>query len=242
MLQAEKITHVFDDILIADDLSFTFEPGKIYGIVGLKEIQIISLIKVFAAIEKPEQGEIFINEYNIFSQENNDNTDLRRKLGYVFSSGGLLSNLTIKENLLLPLDFFFPETEAEEKIKKIKYWLDFFNLDEAILDSRPARISMRSAKLILFIRTYVISPEIIIYEEPFANLNFRDRELIKNRILDLKKQGVIQILKSNSNNFILLNSDCILILDDGKILETGSWEELKKSGNSKTRKILDYYS
>jgi len=242
MLRAEKINHLFDDLLIADNLSFTFESGKIYGVVGLREIQIISLIKVFAAIEKPNEGEIYLHDCNIFSQENSENLNIRRKLGYVFASGGLLSNLTIKENLLLPLDFFFPKMGLEEKIEKIYYWLSFFNLDDSILDSRPARISMRSAKLILFIRTYILSPEIIIYEEPFANLNFQDREIIKSKILDLKKEGLIQILKSNSNNFILLNSDSILLIEEGKIIESGLWEELKKSDNIKTQKILDYYS
>ncbi len=243
MLKAENIIYSFSDTKVADGISFTFLPGKIYGILGSDEFQIISILKIFGGIEKPDSGTIYINQNDIYSSFNLSNDNLRSSLSYVFSSGGLLSNLTIKENLFLPLNFFFPKTAYKNKMEKIIYWMNVFKVSEEVLDLRPANIPLRVAKLILFVRAYVTSPGIIIYDEPFQNLNYRDKEIVNKNISSFRKEEkVTQIIKSNSDNSILTNSDFILIIDEGKIIESGKPEKLKESGNRKTIQILEYYS
>ncbi len=243
MLRAEKIFHVIENNKVADDFSYGFNPGNIYNILSSNESEIISLLKILGGIEEPDRGSIFVGEKDINSPHVFEDGNIRRKLAYVFETGGLLSNLSIKENLLLPLDFFFPSTSMDEKLEKINYWLKLFNLKDDTLDKRPAGIPRRMAKIFLFIRAYLCSPDIIIYEEPFSNLDINDREIIKEKIIELKKNNQsIQIIKSNTDNYFLLNSDKILIIDDGKVLEDGNLDELKNSSNPITVQLLEYYS
>lgn len=243
MIRAENIIHKLSDIISIEGFSFSFTEGKTFCLLGSDELQLTAILKILGGIEKPYSGSVFIDNDDIYSNAVKDGFNIRSKLSYVFSSGGLLSNLSIKENLLLPLNFFYPSMLSEEKNNKIIHWLNEFNISKEILEMRPANIPLRISKLILFVRAYLTSPKIIIYDEPFLNLNYKEREIVKNRILGFKKdEGITQIIKSNSDNYLIKNSDTVLIIDEGKIIESGSLEFIKNSGQSRVVKILDYYS
>lgn len=223
------------------ELSYVFPEKGIYGILAPVEDQLPNFLKIIAGILEPTSGDVLINGVNIHRGSESDIREIRRTMSYAFARGGILANLSILENLLLPMDFHFPEQERESKIVFIKSFFEKFKISERYLYERPAGLHPQIAKMILLIRAFILQPKILLYDNPLSDLELRYKKLVLLYIMELRKlPDVLQIFVSTSDSLFEI-SDNNIVFYEGALIQEGSWDELIMSGGSQTQQIIREY-
>lgn len=215
---------------ILKDFTFTFETG-LYGIISDQPEENSSVLKVLAGLLKPGEGIVQLNGRNVFTSFQKKERDVRKQIGFVFQSGGLLSNLNVLENFLVPYDFHCPEVSLEEKMEKITGYFKTFGLSENILSERPAKLTISIRKALLLIRTYITEPKIIFYDDPYMNCSQHVRRSIFEQVMKLRDAQVIQIFCETVDARLYELADKVLLLKEGELNSSSSFNELKNSNS-----------
>lgn len=213
---------------ILSDFSFTFEK-PLYGIISDRTEGNSNVLKILAGLLNPDSGSVLLGGRNVFTSFQKRERAVRKQIGFVFQAGGLLSNLTVLENLLVPYDFHFPDVSLEEKMEKILIYLNGFGLAESILSERPAKLTLSIRKALLFIRTYIVEPKIIFYDDPIMNCSHQVQRSIFEMILKLKEEKIIQIFCETVDAQLYALADEVILLKEGKLYSSTSFSELKNS-------------
>ncbi len=144
---------------------------RLVGVVAEVEESAILLLRIIAGLHKPAAGDILYDSSEIYAMNDDDRSKLIRRNSYIFDSGGLVSNLSVLENISLPYDFVEIEATEEEKMAGIKEFLTLFGVEETILERRPSMLNKSEIKIVNYIRAFVIDPEVAFIELPFSRLN-----------------------------------------------------------------------
>ncbi|HNX37675.1 MAG TPA: hypothetical protein PKI15_04880 [Candidatus Cloacimonadota bacterium] len=118
--------------------------------------------------------------------------------GYVFDEGIMLSNLTLRENLLLPYRMIRDKTADDNFDEEIVAWFKFFKL-EADLDSRPDFVNPALLKILGFIRPLLFSPELLLIDNPYYLLSQEQRKAVLNALNELRKDHKMLILSTDDD-------------------------------------------
>ena len=151
--------------------------------------------------------------------------DFKDKVGYLAEERGLYKKMTVLDTLL-----YFAELKGKtgrEINNKALYYLERFQLAERKL-SKIEELSKGNQQKIQFISTILHDPEFIILDEPFSGLDPVNTNLLKEIILELKKQGKVIIFSTHLMDFAEKMCDNIAMIDSGKIILNSSLSKLKK--------------
>ncbi len=240
MIQVNNLTHKVDSDLILNNFSYKFNNGQLTGILAPVEENMPELLRMMCGITEPQQGNIYIEKIDIFNDSPERIKNIRKKISFVFNRGGLISNLSILENLLLPLDFHFPDEDHTMKLDKIKAIFEHFGLNINLLSERPATLHPQFKKLMLIIRAFLPNPAIILYDNPLVDLELSFKKKIIGYLYKLQSNGVTQIFVSTSDVLLEL-SDVNLVFKSGCLIESGKWEDLIMSNSIITKNIIREY-
>lgn len=188
IIRLENVSLTADGEIICRNLSYAFPARRLIAIKSERDNVVRALLKLMSGILQPESGEVIFEGKNLYDLKGEEAKSSFRKIGYIFRIGGLISNLNIRENLLLPFDNYYPEISRENKIEKIMELFSEFSLNEKILDQRPAEITIQTNKLLLFIRTYLYDPSLIFYEDPAMILDPKKMLVIVQRMTDMRDE------------------------------------------------------
>ncbi len=159
--------------------------------------------------------------------------------GYFFKEGILLANLSLYENIILPVKYHFQSSSWKEYEEKIHKWLDFFQL-KVDLNLRPSEIDFGQQKLISYIRTLILEPSIYIISSPFYQLNFRYKKKIIDCIKFLKEKRYSVLIGTEDPETVELFADYLYILRETEM--TGPIENrqiMKQLITSEMQEYLD---
>jgi ABC-type transporter Mla maintaining outer membrane lipid asymmetry ATPase subunit MlaF len=241
-LVANNITCEVGDSIILRNFNYSFPENSLIGILTSPREKTELILKSLCGLYDLNSGEVTFGNEIINPIHDKDLRSIRKKLSFVYRSGGLLSNLTVIENLLLPLDFHYPEKTSNEKMEIITDYISSFEIAKSILEKRPAQLAVHEHKLILIIRGFVTFPKIIFYEEPTDGLDIRSRILVIREILRRRKEKkCLQIYSTHFENKLMKFSDSLIVIEEGKLIESGSITELSDSENLSTKSLLEDY-
>ena len=151
-------------------------------------------------------------------------------MSYIFQSSALLNSLTVLDNVTIFLD----EHNVDEKESRVSKALKILN-ELGIKDSAnkmPSELSGGMRKRVAIARSLIIEPDILLYDEPTAELDPINTKTISQIINKLKARGdITQIVVTHDIGFAYSISDTISILDNGQILITGDPDLIKSSKN-----------
>ena len=169
-LEFKDISFCFDgedDVL--QNASFQFPMGEILSLRGERGAGRSTLLQLLAGLQVPTRGSFEIGGKNVVDMTFEEFLPYRLKIGYTFDLGGLLSNRTIRDNLLLPLNYhrLCTPTEAQERVD---YYLQRFSLQKS-KDLRPANVSGGVRKLACLIRALLVEPELLLLDDPTVGLS-----------------------------------------------------------------------
>ncbi len=214
------------DSLALDSVSFSVETGKSLAIVGATGSGKSTIIRLLMRFYQPQSGEILFGGRNL-----NDwnRLDLRRQIGVIQQEVYLFSG-TIRDNLTLGKKGW-DDSYLEEQCKKTRFWELIKNRGalEMILAEAGSNLSLGERQLLAFTRTWVFNPRVLILDEATASVDpISERYLLSAIREGLKGRTSIVIAHRLST---LQSCDSILVMEQGRLVEWGSYHSLiKKRG------------
>ena len=209
--------HKEKKIEVLKSLSYNFEKGKFYGIMGHSGSGKTTLFNIIGTIDKEYNGNILVNSKNISSLNDEDMASLRNlEIGFVFQDFFLDEGLTALENVMVPMiiNANIPKEEREVIAKKL--------LKEVGMEDRekhfPKELSGGEKQRVAMARALSNNPNILLCDEPTGNLDEETENKIFALLKNLSKSGKCVIVVSHSNE-VKSYADVMLYLKDGKLNE-----------------------
>ncbi len=227
-IRVENIYKRFGKTEVLKGISLNIQEGKIVMIIGGSGTGKSVLLKNICGLLKPEKGKIFIGNDEITGLSERKLFDIRRKMGVIFQSGGLLASLSVGENVSLGLreHKLFPKDKIKDIIREKLALVEL----EGKEDVMPANLSGGMKKRVSIARALTMNPEIILYDEPTAGLDPPMSENIDNLIKDLNsKMNVTSIVITHDLISIFNIAHYVYMLHKGEIIFSGTPDELRSS-------------
>ena len=194
ILSLQNISFAYDKIPVLQNISYEFEKGKMYCIIGKSGAGKTTLLSLLSGLAKPTGGEIFYDDKNVAKI---DKYKFRSKyIGVVFQSFNLLTKYTALENVVLSMDVAGYKTKSKKQ-RAIEL-LQGVGLDEDEANRRVLKLSGGQQQRVAIARALSYDPDIILADEPTGNLDTETQNEIMNIFRKLTNQGKCVILVSHS--------------------------------------------
>lgn len=188
--------------------------GENVAVVGKSGSGKTSLIMLTAGLEKVTSGKIIFEDQDISPYSEDELADLRkRKIGIVFQSFYLIPNYTALENVSLVLEI----NKIENAQKKSAELLDQFGLKDR-LNHFPSQLSGGEQQRVAIARSIILSPKLILADEPSGNLDSENSKLIIQLLFKYSKQNNSSLILVTHDQSIAKECDKIIEIKDGKII------------------------
>ncbi len=206
-----------------DGLSLQIEKGAFFTLFGTSGCGKSTLLRCLAGLETPDTGEIGIAGRRVFAASEGLSVPThRRRIGMVFQSYAIWPHMTVFANVAFPLEV----QKAGDIRTKVMRALAMVGLAE--FAERPAtQLSGGQQQRVALARAIVADPEVLLLDEPLSNLDVALREQMRVELLDLQKAiGVTTVLVTHDQTEALSMSDRIAVMSAGRIVETGTPDEV----------------
>ena len=208
MIELSNISKYLKGTKVLDNISFKFETGKSYSIIGSSGSGKSTFLKCIAGLETLERGTITYRGTS------------KKEIGFIFQNFNLFNNMTVLENIIyapqvvLNMNKQLILDEARNLLQKV-------NLDLSIQDKYPSDISGGQKQRVAIVRTLCMKPKIILYDEPTSALDVENTIEVLKIIHNISRsKKVLSIIVTHQIEFAKTISDLILFFDNGKIIET----------------------
>ena len=194
VLSLRNICFSYDRTPVLQDISYDFEKGKIYCIIGKSGAGKTTLLSLLSGLASPSSGEILYEGKNI---ANIDKYTFRSKyIGVVFQSFNLITKYTALENVILSMDVAGYKTKS--KSERAASLLESVGLDEDEANRRVLKLSGGQQQRVAIARALSYDPDIILADEPTGNLDRETQQEIMDIFRSLANDGKCVILVSHS--------------------------------------------
>ena len=194
VLSLENISFSYGKTPVLKDISYSFEKGKIYCIVGKSGAGKTTLLSLLSGLASPTEGEILYNEKSVSKI---DKYTFRSKyIGVVFQNFNLITKYTALENVVLSMDI--ASYKAKNKKQRALELLADVGLDEDEANRRVLKLSGGQQQRVAIARALSYDPDIILADEPTGNLDSETQNDIMAIFRKLANQGKCVILVSHS--------------------------------------------
>jgi putative ABC transport system ATP-binding protein len=211
-----KYYYMGDNIVKAvDGISLSIKKGDFIAVMGPSGSGKSTCMNLIGNLDVPTKGTLFLDNENVSYLSESDLAELRgNKIGFIFQQFNLIPNLTVKENVMLPMDFQgIPEWEREEVAEEI---LKKVNLGDRI-DFYPNQLSGGQQQRVAIARALANDPEVILADEPTGNLDTKTGEKVMDFLNELNKEGKTIIMVTHDPDLAKEHADIVYWLRDGKI-------------------------
>ena len=204
-----------------DNVSLSIKQGELFGLLGVNGAGKTTLIKILCGLTRKTSGTITINNFNLDKEIDK----IKEIIDISPQETSVANNLTVKENLE-----FFANIYNNNDTKTINEIIDIFNLNE-VLNQRAKTLSGGYKRRLSIAIALISKPKILFLDEPTLGLDVFARRELWNIIKKLQKNITI-ILTSHYLEEIESLCDRVAILSNGKLLKTGTIEEIKQITNT----------
>lgn len=241
MIKVEDLVGGYGDNLILNGVSFEVYEGEIFVILGTSGCGKSTLMKQMIGLIEPEEGRVIIDGDDIWRVDEKQFKRFLRKIGVLFQAGGLLSSMTVAENIALPLtEFTNLPTSLIDAMVEMK--LNLVNL-EGVGNHMPAELSGGMKKRAGLARAMALNPKILFFDEPSAGLDPITSADIDNLILHLNRSlGTTMVIVTHELQSIFTIAHRVVMLDSktkGIIAEGDPGDLRDHSRNETVRKFFN---
>ena len=201
-----------------DGISFSIKAGDFVAVMGPSGSGKSTCMNLVGSLDVPTHGAVFLDGENVSHLSESDLAELRgNKIGFIFQQFNLIPNLTVKENVMLPMDFQgdikeVMEEMAEELLEKVglKDRMNFY----------PSQLSGGQQQRVAIARALANDPEVILADEPTGNLDSKTGEKVIDFLKALNKEGKTIIMITHDSELAKEHANIVYWLKDGKIEKT----------------------
>lgn len=237
MISIKGVSKYFGKHQVLNNINLEIPKQNVYAIIGPSGAGKSTLIRTINALEKIQEGEIFVDGVSVHDPKTDINK-VRSNIGFVFQSFNLYSHLTALQNVTLaPINV--KKVKKEEAEKRGKEILASLGLSDKF-DSYPAQLSGGQQQRVAIARSLAMEPKLMLFDEPTSAL---DPEMIKevlDAIRSLAKSGMTMAVVTHEMGFAKEICDKIVFMDFGKIVEVATPEVFFK--NPETDRAKDFLS
>jgi len=222
-LEIHGLTKSFGDIKAVNNASFDVPEGSVFGLIGRNGAGKTTIMRMMMSVYLPDSGEILIRGKKA-------GQEFRNSVGYLPEERGLYKKMKVLETIL-----FFAELKGKKGkavSDKAKDYLERFDLTDR-MDSKVQELSKGNQQKIQFITTILHDPEFIILDEPFAGMDPININILKEMILEKRREGKIIIFSTHLMDFAERMCDHIAMINFGKIILNDSLSSIKAKYSQK---------
>jgi phospholipid/cholesterol/gamma-HCH transport system ATP-binding protein len=223
---------------IFNGVSLNIARGKVTGIMGPSGCGKTTLLRFIGGQLRPDSGEVIVEGRNVPDLKRDELFATRSKMGMLFQSGALFTDLSVFENVAFPLRAHTPLSEALIR-ELVLMKLEAVGLRGAE-DLMPAELSGGMNRRAALARAIALDPALIMYDEPFAGQDPIVMGVLVTLIRTLREAlGLTTVIVSHDIHETLSIADYIYVLADGKVIGEGTPEALKRSESPFVQQFLN---
>ncbi len=211
------------EVKALDGINTEIKRGEVVVIIGPSGSGKSTLLRSLNLLELPTDGQILFNDVDITDKKVNINIH-RQKMGMVFQHFNLFVNMNILKNMTIAPTQLLKKskTEAEEKARTL---LKRVGLEDRA-DAYPSQLSGGQKQRVAIVRALCMEPEVMLFDEPTSALDPEMVGEVLEVMKSLAKEGMTMVVVTHEMGFAREVADRVIFMDEGKILEEGTPEEI----------------
>lgn len=233
ILTVKNLVMKFSNHAVLKNINLDIEKGEKVFIIGPSGCGKSTLLRCLNHLIKPTRGDITFEGHDL---KKTDINLIRTKLGLVFQSFNLFPHLTVLENIILAPTKLKLMKEEEAKQKALEL-LDSIKLKDKA-NFYPDELSGGQKQRVAIIRTLIMEPNLIMFDEPTSALDPKMTKEVKSLIQEVAETGITMLIVSHEMEFVKSLATRVIFMQDGKIIEEGSPNEIFK--NPKTKELQEF--
>ena len=237
-INLKNITLIKNERKILADINVHFPKGKTTVVIGSSGCGKSTLLKVASALIPIDSGEILVNDENLLKMKAPSLLEFRKNSSFVFQDAALWANQSVYQNMSLPLRLHFPGMDKFSYDNKIKEMLDLVGFTDST-KLIPAALSNGERKMVSLARALITSPKLVYMDNPLVLVDPSVAKKMRKLILDLNKTEATILGNFSSPMLVNQIADYLVVMKDGKIVETGTVESINSSNNPVTSSIIN---
>jgi ABC-2 type transport system ATP-binding protein len=219
LLEVSHLKKYYATQKAVDDISFSIEPGTIFGLLGPNGAGKTTLLRMITGIFYPDSGQISLHGAPFQPEK-----DILQ-IGYMPEERGLYKKMKIGEQALYLAQL--KGLSKSDAMEKIKYWFKRFEM-ESWWNKKVEDLSKGMGQKLQFVTTVMHEPKLIILDEPFSGLDPVNSNLIKDEIFNLAKRGATIIFSTHRMEQVEEICDQIILVNKGQKILDGSVTDIKQ--------------
>lgn len=218
LLKVENVTKRYANHTALDDVSLSVDEGSIYGLLGPNGAGKTTLIRIINHITAPDSGRVVFDGHQLTEKD-------VTSIGYLPEERGLYKKMKVGDQAV-----FFARLKGlsrRDATTRLKEWFEKFDI-LPWWDKKVEELSKGMAQKVQFIITVLHHPKLLIFDEPFSGFDPINAQLLKNEILELKKQGATIIFSTHNMESVEVLCDDITLINQSHNILSGSVEEIRR--------------
>ena len=233
-VELQNLTKVFPsrnkkvggEVVAVNNFTFTIPDGKLVGLLGPSGCGKSTTLYMISGLQQPTSGKIFFGDEDV--------TDLapeHRGIGLVFQNYALYPHMTVKQNILFPLQNLRGEDKLskEEMLQRAMEAAKLVQIDE-LMDRKPSELSGGQQQRVAIARALVKMPRVLLLDEPLSNLDARLRLQTREEIRRIQKEtGITTVFVTHDQEEAMSISDMIVVMKLGVVQQVGKPQDIYDS-------------
>ena len=240
MIKTEKLSMLFTTEEVQtkalNEVTMQVERGEFVAIMGPSGCGKSTLLNILGTLDSPTSGSYFFEGKQVDKMNENQLTALRKgNLGFIFQSFNLIDELTVYENVELPLVYLgMKPAIRKEKVKQV---LEKVNLLHRA-NHFPQQLSGGQQQRVAIARALAMNPKIMLFDEPTSALDPEMIQEVLEVMIQLAKEGMTMVVVSHEMGFARAAADRCILMDEGKIVEESPKDELFRNPKEERTKVF----
>lgn len=230
MICIKHLTKVFDNRTVLNDISATFEEGKINQVIGQSGSGKTVLLKSIVGLLEIDSGEILYDDVVFNTLNFKEKKQIRQKMGMLFQGAALFDSLNVVENVMFPLEMF-TNMSRDEKLERANFCLKRVSIENAN-QLFPGEISGGMKKRVAIARAIALNPRFLFCDEPNSGLDPKTSIVIDNLIKEITLEyNITTIVNTHDMNSVMGIGDKVIFIHQGTKQWEGTSNEILDSNN-----------
>ncbi len=223
-IKLQNLTKVFqaknkEETIAVNDLDITIPAGKLIGLLGPSGCGKSTTLYMISGLLKPTEGRIFFGDTDV-----TDVAPEKRGIGLVFQNYALYPHMTVKQNILFPLENL--KMDKEKALERAQFYADLVGIGH-LMARKPVQLSGGQQQRVAIARALVKEPRVLLLDEPLSNLDARLRLQTREEIKRIQKEtGITTIFVTHDQEEAMSISDEIVLMQEGIQQQKGAPQDV----------------
>jgi ABC-2 type transport system ATP-binding protein len=229
VLELRDLARRYGDVVALDGVSFTVEPGQMFGFVGPNGAGKTTTMRIVLGVLAADRGEVLFDGHPVDSA-------MRSRFGYMPEERGLYPKMRVRDQLVYLARLH--GVAATTAARSADSWIERLGLTERAGD-RVEQLSLGNQQRVQLAAALVHDPELLVLDEPFSGLDPVGVDVLSGVLADYAAGGVPVVFSSHQLELVERLCEAVAIIKDGKLVASGRVEELRDRGAGERRVRVD---